>query len=82
MGRDLTDVGVAVTTIISIHAPRVGRDIYYKEDNCMGMISIHAPRVGRDNCTPPRCCFDIQYFNPRAPCGARPSVKERSLVLL
>jgi len=34
-------------------------------------ISIHAPRVGRD--TSIICMLVIiQYFNPRAPCGARP----------
>ena len=35
-------------------------------------ISIHAPRVGRD---PNRGRFALlcRYFNPRAPCGARPS---------
>ena len=34
-------------------------------------ISIHAPRAGRDAATSamPRMCV---YFNPRAPCGARP----------
>ena len=34
---------------ISIHAPRVGRDLVYPEhDSEYLMISIHAPRVGRD----------------------------------
>ena len=35
-------------------------------------ISIHAPRAGRDS--PTRLTTrPIRYFNPRAPCGARPS---------
>ena len=38
-----------------------------------GTISIHAPRVGRDAIRP-RCRSKMPYFNPRAPCGARPDV--------
>ena len=34
-------------------------------------ISIHAPRVGRDNHRI-YVSVEIYYFNPRAPCGARP----------
>ena len=37
-----------------------------------GYISIHAPRVGRDHLPLRRCCPG-SYFNPRAPCGARPA---------
>ena len=40
-------------------------------------ISIHAPRVGRDS----QLIFDkdeSQYFNPRAPCGARPLIRRQS----
>ena len=35
------------------------------------MISIHAPRAGRDKAAALRA-GDIENFNPRAPCGARP----------
>ena len=35
------------------------------------LISIHAPRVGRDH-QPPPLSIACLYFNPRAPCGARP----------
>ena len=35
------------------------------------IISIHAPRAGRDDGRG-RCPAPIFYFNPRAPCGARP----------
>ena len=34
-------------------------------------ISTHAPLAGRDPCTKV-LCFYPYYFNPRAPCGARP----------
>ena len=58
--------------MISIHAPRVGRDHPdHYQPACPPPISIHAPRVGRDN----RFIHNfllILYFNPRAPCGARP----------
>ena len=79
---------------ISIHAPRVGRDL---DVGCAaGMfllfqstrpvwgatpgrpgggpgagISIHAPRVGRDHAAV-QTGGPAGYFNPRAPCGARP----------
>ena len=33
---------------ISIHAPRVGRDVIHDEADAIFQISIHAPRVGRD----------------------------------
>ena len=35
-------------------------------------ISIHAPRVGRDSIAS-SVCLALSDFNPRAPCGARPS---------
>ena len=57
---------------ISIHAPRVGRDVSVLTTGLsIVAISIHAPRVGRD--APTRRPFDRcgRYFNPRAPCGAR-----------
>ena len=58
--------------IISIHAPRVGRDFTLSPLPYMGSgISIHAPRVGRDGV---RLLKEAKRndFNPRAPCGARP----------
>ena len=59
--------------LISIHAPRVGRD-YSGPHVCdvIVSISIHAPRVGRDR---PQGVHhrDRVHFNPRAPCGARRS---------
>ena len=55
---------------ISIHAPRVGSDLYpvYKE---VGYdISIHAPRVGSD--LPVLLSVSVWCnFNPRSPCGER-----------
>ena len=57
--------------LISIHAPRAGRDPISTIANAVGVISIHAPRAGRDfdygDFIPLGC-----NFNPRAPCGARP----------
>ena len=37
-------------------------------------ISIHAPRAGRDG-RPPAAAAAALYFNPRAPCGARPLIQ-------
>ena len=43
--------GLRMTTrliLISIHAPRAGRDIYHQRQHHKQDISIHAPRAGRD----------------------------------
>ena len=52
--------------VISIHAPRVGRDLADGTVQCHDCISIHAPRVGRD----PKpynllCCVQISIHAPR-----------------
>ena len=68
-------------TGISIHAPRVGRD---RDDLAVRghkVISIHAPRVGRDG-RDGRLHIIARYFNPRAPCGARPSMREITKTIL
>ena len=41
--------------MISIHAPRVGRDKIRVVKRCAVAISIHAPRVGRDDPFPVWC---------------------------
>ena len=41
-------------------------------------ISIHAPHAGRDGVLGP-CSYQNTYFNPRAPCGARPHVRDGQL---
>ena len=56
---------------ISIHAPRAGRDVVDGDRPRDVSISIHAPRAGRDGETLRLDGLNI-YFNPRAPCGARP----------
>ena len=56
--------------IISIHAPRVGRDPGSRRAAYLKGISIHAPRVGRDAAVITNI-IDTVDFNPRAPCGAR-----------
>ena len=49
MGRDIGKMLDNYVTLISIHAPRVGRDDGVLIcTNCEVSISIHAPRVGRD----------------------------------
>ena len=57
---------------ISIHAPHAGRDAgdkYITGSNC---ISIHAPLAGCDVEHIQHTVWFSPYFNPRAPCGARP----------
>ena len=59
---------------ISIHAPHAGRDgVHHGPAGLVGGISIHAPHAGRDEHKTLRKRRG-NYFNPRAPCGARPSV--------
>ena len=57
-----------LTTSISIHPPRVGRDLYRQGSDDPGEISIHPPRVGRD--TSARVSRSrVPHFNPPSPCG-------------
>ena len=60
-------------TPISIHAPRVGSDsMRMQENGTQKTISIHAPRVGSD--LPGVVIIEGAFdFNPRSPCGERPS---------
>ena len=44
------------------------------DNNQSIQISIHAPRAGRD-ASPWVFTFGHSYFNPRAPCGARPTMR-------
>ena len=71
MGRDYVSHRRRGYHLISIHAPRVGRDLSHRFQAAGRWISIHAPRVGRDLA---RLILarPIRHFNPRAPCGARP----------
>ena len=59
---------------ISIHAPRAGGDVAQSERCWTGRsISIHAPRAGGD-ARAPGSPAAYRYFNPRPPCGGRPSL--------
>ena len=49
MGRDQIPAQTDGAENISIHAPRVGRDLCLYGERGYMTISIHAPRVGRDN---------------------------------
>ena len=59
------------TVEISIHAPHAGRDGTSRLRHASHHISIHAPHAGRDT-TSTSSKTAAAYFNPRAPCGARP----------
>ena len=71
-GATLTFLACRASITISIHAPRVGRDLHVLRAVIDVLaISIHAPRVGRDTHVVPSSSSP-HNFNPRAPCGARP----------
>ena len=60
------------TDIISIRAPRAGRDQNaLRSIVTQNGISIRAPRAGRDEVPREDREPTLAYFNPRAPCGAR-----------
>ena len=73
-GRDITSTRELRGRAISIHAPRAGRDKEGKGYDVEIKISIHAPRAGRDRIPCP-ASSPAAHFNPRAPCGARPSMQ-------
>ena len=56
--------------MVSIHAPRAGRDHTSDHAVTVMVVSIHAPHAGRDRKCPPHRVRRPR-FNPRAPCGAR-----------
>ena len=57
---------------VSIHAPHAGRDVVLLKYDCIRQVSIHAPHAGRDLISTCPAASPAS-FNPRAPCGARPS---------
>ena len=60
---------------ISIHAPLAGCDAGTVWENlAAAVISIHAPLAGCD-CLDAFACLDDSDFNPRTPCGVRPSAQ-------
>ena len=59
---------------ISIHAPHAGRDgVALAVGGGIHPISIHAPHAGRDEAIQNKVTLRGN-FNPRAPCGARPTL--------
>ena len=73
-GATNADFSLGYPIGVSIHAPRVGRDVQISNLIMMLVVSIHAPRVGRDPAMPCRLTA-AECFNPRAPCGARHPVQ-------
>ena len=68
---------IFVFSPISIHAPHAGRDSQFPRPAPCRCISIHAPHAGRDACPAYHSQSRSCYFNPRAPCGARPQGARR-----
>ncbi len=72
-GNDLLLAHIpALWIAISIHVPRVGNDAINLRQLTQVQISIHVPRVGNDDFAF-AFCFLLTNFNPRSPCGERPS---------
>ena len=98
-GATLCELSKKIIRLVSIHAPRAGRDSAKTMHRPQLLVSIHAPRAGRDCRYPARYsdCQEFQStrpvrgatphatttprgstcFNPRAPCGARPSFSSK-----
>ena len=65
--------------MISTHAPLAGRDVARAVPCWTARISTHAPLAGRDDPTRRKRRRWKTYFNPRAPCGARPEDESNAL---
>ena len=71
-GATVAAAGTAQECRISTHAPLAGRDISLVVHRVLHGISTHAPLAGRDF-VGEFALGPQTYFNPRAPCGARPA---------
>ena len=77
-GRDPHEIRRFIALSVSIHAPHAGRDLGISETTLQRKVSIHAPHAGRDRGN--RDFYPARIrFNPRAPCGARPSILTRCI---
>ena len=63
---------VTGTVVVSIRAPREGRDPFHPEERVTKKVSIRAPREGHDSAEGQHMPSKTG-FNPRAPRGARPA---------
>ena len=73
-GRDYRGPDPQIYGRISIHAPHAGRDgVALAVGGGIHPISIHAPHAGRDEAIQNKVTLRGN-FNPRAPCGARPTL--------
>ena len=68
--RPIACHSLTVSSQVSIHAPRVGCDVYAGGAVAEGDVSIHAPRVGCDSYVP-TTPSSSPSFNSRTPCGVR-----------
>ena len=64
---------------VSIHASHAGGDHESTPGSPVERVSIHASHAGGDN-SPTRLWQLPKRFNPRLPCGRRPTIKSRSNV--
>ena len=66
--------------VVSIHAPRVGRDRLFVAARILVDVSIHAPRVGRDPSTPMSLFGGGRFQSTRPVWGATSSRWSHSVV--
>ena len=75
-------LGLVQAGNVSIHAPPEGRDLVEMHNPQTALqVSIHAPPEGRDLKVNDQSIF-IQRFNPRAPGGARSTMRFKTLMLI
>ena len=76
-GSDRRQLNYFAFVFISIHAPHAGSDELVAAETWLNGISIHAPHAGSDAFTDAEWA-ELIDFNPRSPCGERPSFLFRS----
>ena len=73
-GSDSFGKRISACRMISIHVPLAGSDDKVSNELRDLWISIHVPLVGSDGKAGRRCTVSA-YFNPRSPCGERPTAQ-------
>ena len=73
-GSDSFGKRISACRMISIHVPLAGSDDKVSNELRDLWISIHVPLVGSDGKAGRRCTVST-YFNPRSPCGERPTAQ-------
>jgi len=76
-GATSTDNGFILEPGVSIHAPRVGSDIGKNSEYLDSYMFQSTLPVWGATSRPARCSLGLIRFNPRSPCGERPTITTR-----